>query len=652
MNNTEIPRMSDELHEGLLGLITHQQPDTVQPLRLLGKTLRRERIEELTVLIDRTTPATIYNTVLIEEAIRQWSADNHHPVEILETGCLGLISAEPVVGIQMPGRARLYYGPVDPSDISGMLDAITRQVIPEENLIGQMVMNGQQPWEEIPDWKKHPFFIGQSRNITRLNGIIDPGSLTDYIAWGGYRTFYKSIRYYSARELMKLIGESGLRGRSGSGFPAVDKWIIASETTSDKRYVLCNADESDPGGYMHRILVESNPHLILEGIMLAAYIIGANHAIIYTRSRYRMAVKRIQSALNQAREFGLLGQDILNSGFTLDIQLKRGPGAFVCGEETALISSLEGKRGSPRTRPPYPATAGLFGKPTLVHNIETLAQVPMIIGQGPDAYKETGTSGSSGTKLFSLSGKIKRLGVVEVPFGTKLGAVIDGMGGGTRNGGQAKAVLLGGPSGKFIPVSKFDIPLDMDRFQEENLVMGSGSMVLLDKDTCPVNLIKNMMDFIRQESCGKCIPCRDGSKRIMEILNLISGHSLPENKYEALDRFKGVTGVLELAEVMQSTSLCGLGKCAPNPLISGIELFREELEEHVFDRSCRARVCLNMRAFTVDPVACNGCNLCYLKCPEKAIIGSQRQVHYIVDDMCTGCGKCFEVCKFNAILVK
>jgi NADH:ubiquinone oxidoreductase subunit F (NADH-binding)/Pyruvate/2-oxoacid:ferredoxin oxidoreductase delta subunit len=275
----------------------------------------------------------------------------------------------------------------------------------------------------------------------------------------------------------------------------------------------------------------------------------------------------------------------------------------------------------------------------------------MIIGKGPEWYRKTGTAGSTGTKLFSLSGKIKRLGVVEVPFGTTLGAVIDGLGGGTRNGKPAKAVLLGGPSGKFIPVSKFKIPLDLDRFNQENLVLGSGSMVVLDDESCPINLTKNMMDFIRQESCGKCIPCRDGSKRIREILSLITSRSLPENKYEALDRFKGVTGLLELAEVMQSTSLCGLGRSAPNPLISGMELFREELEEHVFDRTCRAGVCLNMRSFAVDPVACNGCNLCYSKCPEKAIIGSPRQVHYIVDDLCTGCGKCFEVCKFNAILV-
>jgi NADH:ubiquinone oxidoreductase subunit F (NADH-binding)/Pyruvate/2-oxoacid:ferredoxin oxidoreductase delta subunit len=643
--------LSNDLRKGLLGLIESQEPDKDPGLKFLGKTLRRERIENLTVFIDRTTPSSIYNIGLILEAIEDWSKENEQKVIIVETGCLGLISAEPAVGIQIPGRARLYYGPVEPADIRGLLYAISKQVIPEENLIGQMAMSGQQPWENIPDWQTHPFFKNQTRIITRLNGVIDPCSIADYIAWGGYRSFYRGISCHSDKELLRFIEQSGLRGRSGSGFPAAQKWALAASVPSDKRYVLCNADESDPGGYMHRVLVESNPHLILEGIMLAAYTIGANHAIIYTRSRYKMAVKRIQCALSQAKELGLIGQDILGSGYTLDIQLKRGPGAFVCGEETALIASLEGKRGSPRTKPPYPATNGLFGKPTLVHNIETLAQVPLIIEKGFEWFRERGTTSSSGTKLFSLSGKVKRLGVVEVPFGTSLRQVIEDLGGGTRNGGQAKAVLLGGPSGKFIAASNFDIPLDLDRFQDENLVLGSGSMVLLDNDSCPINLIKNMMDFIHQESCGKCIPCRDGSKRIKEVLELVSSRSTAENKYEALDRFKGITSVLELAEVMHSTSLCGLGKSAPNPLISGMQLFKHELEEHVFERKCRAGVCLNMRLFTIDPVACNGCNLCFTKCPEKAIIGSPRQVHYILEDQCTGCGKCYDVCKFNAILV-
>lgn len=641
----------DKFREDLTRLLLVEDPSADSNLRQMQKAFRRERIENPVILIDTTSPTTIYPLDSIKEAALAWEASNGLKVEIVETGSLGLISVEPVVGFQIPGRARLYYGPVQAGDLAGILDAITRQVVPEENLIGQMILGNQQAWEGIPRWDEHPFFKGQERRVMGLCGVVDPCSAAEYIAWGGYRAFAKGVRFYTDKELLRLIEESNLRGRSGSGFPAFQKWIKTAATVGEKRYVLCNADESDPGGYMHRILVESNPHLILEGVMLASYIIGANHAIIYTRSRYRTAVKRLQCAIAQARAIGLIGQDILGSGYTLDIQLRRGPGAFVCGEETALIASLEGKRGMPRTKPPFPATQGLFGKPTLVHNIETLAQVPLIIGHGPEWYKKTGTESSRGTKLFSLSGKISRMGVVELAFGTSLKHVIDQWGGGIRNGRPFKSALVGGPSGKFISAAQLDIPIDFDRYNEEGLVMGSGSLVVLDDESCPVNLMKNMIDFIHQESCGKCIPCRDGSRRIKDILEMVTSRPAEEKSHAALDRFKGITQVSELARVMQDTSLCGLGKTAPNPILSGFELFRQEIEEHVFERVCHAGVCQNLRSFTVDPVACNGCNICFVKCPEKAIIGSPRQVHYIVSELCTGCGKCHEVCKFNAIIV-
>jgi len=641
----------EQLRADLLKFLLQEDPVADPELRKKQKILRRERIENAVVLIDTTSPTSIYPLDALKADIEIWEASSGIKVDIVETGSLGLISAGPVVGIQIPGRARLYYGPVQVGDLQGILGAITKQVVPEENLIGQMILGNQQAWEGIPSWEDHPFFKGQERRVMGLCGVVDPCSAADYIAWGGYRAFSKSIRFYTDKELMKLIEESELRGRSGSGFPAAQKWIRTAATVGEKRYVLCNADESDPGGYMHRILIESNPHIILEGVMLAAYIIGANHAIIYTRSRYRMAVRRLQCAINQARALGLIGQDILGSGYTLDIQLRRGPGAFVCGEETALIASLEGKRGMPRTKPPYPATQGLFGKPTLVHNVETLAQVPLIIGQGPEWYKRTGTESSRGTKLFSLSGKISRMGVVEMAFGTTVKQVIEGWGGGIRNGRPFKSVLMGGPSGKFMSDAQLKVPIDFDRFDEAGLVMGSGSLVVLDDESCPVNLMKNMIDFIQQESCGKCIPCRDGSRRIKDIFEMVTSRPAEERSHAALDRFKGITQVNDLATVMQETSLCGLGKTAPNPILSGFELFRQELEEHVFDRTCRAGVCQNLRLFAVDPVACNGCNICYIKCPEKAIIGSPRQVHYIVGELCTGCGKCHEVCKFNAIIV-
>ncbi|HBB90534.1 MAG TPA: NADH-quinone oxidoreductase subunit F [Bacteroidales bacterium] len=644
-------RMDDQLRSDLRELLLHDNPATDPALRQRIRTLRRERVIKTTVFIDTTTPTSIYPIGKIREAVAGWSEASGIAVEVIDTGSLGLISATPVIGIQIPGRARVYYGPVESADIDGLMNAIHKQVVPEENLLGQLVLSSQQSWEGIPFLEKHPFFVNQVRHVMKLSGIIDPCSVAEFVGWGGYRAFAKSIHFYTDKELLGLIEKSGLRGRSGSGFPAVRKWIATASAVGDKRYVLCNADESDPGGYMHRILIESNPHLVLEGVMLASYIIGASQAIIYTRSRYRVSVARLQCAINQARAVGLIGQDILGSGYTLDIQLRRGPGAFVCGEETALIASLEGKRGMPRTKPPYPATQGLFGKPTLVHNVETLAQVPLIIENGPEWYRSTGTEGSSGTKLFSLSGKIRRLGVVEVAFGTPVRDIVEKAGGGIPDGRTIKTVLLGGPSGKFLPPEKLDLPIEFDRFRKENFDMGSGSMVILDDTCCPVSLMKNMIDFIHQESCGKCIPCRDGSLRIREILEMVTSKPAEDKSHAALDRFKGITRVAELAHVMQDTSLCGLGKTAPNPLISGFELFRTELEEHVFERTCRAAVCQNLRTFSVDPVACNGCNICYLKCPESAIIGAARQVHYIVDHLCTGCGKCFEVCKFNAILV-
>lgn len=643
--------MTGELISILKGLLILDPSEFSAQQKAQARILRKERIENPLVLLDVTTPSVIYQPERFREAIRDWTGAGGIKADIAETGSLGLISAEPVIGIQIPGRARLYFGPANPAELPGMLDAILKQVVPEENLIGQMIMAGQQPWEGIPEWSSHPFFHGQDRKVMNLSGIIDPCSVAEYIAWGGYRSFAKGIRFYTDQELMRLIEESNLRGRSGSGFPAAVKWIKTATTASDKHYVLCNADESDPGGYMHRLLIESNPHLVLEGIMLASYIVGADKAVIYTRSRYPMAVKRFQCAISQARELGLIGQDIMNSGFSLDMQLRRGPGAFVCGEETALIASLEGKRGSPRTKPPYPAQQGLHGKPTLVHNVETFAQVPLIIGNGPGWYKKTGTSGSSGTKLFSLSGKINRLGVVEVPFGTPVGKIINEIGGGVRDGKSLKAVLSGGPSGKFISPDKINIRVDFDEFDRENLVMGSGSLVVLDQNSCPVSLMKNLMDFMHQESCGKCIPCRDGTKRIGEILEMITTRPESGQRYESLERFKGVTRIRDLAVVMHATSLCGLGKTAAFPVLSGLDTFRQELEEHVFERICRTGVCRNLRQFRIDPVSCNGCNICFIKCPENAIIGSPRQVHFIVEDLCSGCGKCFEVCKFNAVTV-
>ncbi len=386
--------------------------------------------------------------------------------------------------------------------------------------------------------------------------------------------------------------------------------------------------------------------------MLTAYAIGAGEAIIYTRSRYIQTVKRLEQAIAQVKAIKLLGEDILESGYSLNVHIRKGPGAYVCGEETALIASIEGKRGMPRPKPPYPAEKGLFGYPTLVHNVETIAQLPGIVAHGPVWYRSAGTETSSGTKLYSLSGKFKQQGVLELPFGYTLEQLIYQNAGGTKKGKAVKAVLAGGPLGKFVMPDQFQLSMDYSSYREQNLMLGSGSLILLDEKSCPINLLAHILEFLKQESCGKCIPCREGSKRMSDVLNAVTRKSTGEHSHAALHRFKGLTQLEQLAQVIQETSLCGLGKGAPRPLLSALDCFRDEFEEHVFNRVCPAGVCQDLRTFSIDADACTGCYLCFSKCPEQAIIGSPRQTHVIVADRCTGCGLCAEVCMFNAVKVQ
>ena len=629
-----------------------REPDTFNSEdRLFIRNHRRERVDRLTLFAEKSSSSAISPIQFLFESARKWAEAINLEIDLVETGSLGLISESPVIGVQIPGRSRLLYGQVIPEDIPLILQSVQRHVPITQNLLGQLVLHGQQPWEHITRIEDHPFFSGQVRHLLHLSGLIDPGSIHDFFAWGGYRAFAKCIRFYTDREIIRIIELSELRGRSGSGFPAHVKWNKVMSEYADRRFVICNADESDPGAYMHRLLLESNPHSVLEGIMIAAYTVGASQAFIYTRSRYRLVVERLQSAIAQARKAGMLGPDILGSGYSLEIQLRRAPGAYVCGEETALIASIEGNRGMPKTKPPYPVSNGLFGKPTLVQNIETLAQVPLILNRGPEWYKKTGTDGSRGTKLFSLAGKVSRLGVLEVPFGTTIQEMVEGMGGGARGGTSIKAVLAGGPAGKYLPPAKLNLPVDFDRFQADGLVLGSGSLIVLSNADCIVAMTRHLVEFMSQESCGKCIPCREGTKRMLEVFKLLTERFDPESKYLALDRFKGVTQLEELSRVMQDTSLCGLGRSAPNTVLSLLEHFRGELEEHVFDRKCATQVCRKLLHYTIDPVECTGCHLCFQKCPAQAIVGSPRQIHFIMSDPCTGCGICAEVCKFSAIKV-
>lgn len=585
------------------------------------------------------------------EAVESFLAEERVPVAYSRVGSLGLLSAQPVIGVQIPGRNRLFYGPVQPYEVPQLLRGVLAHQLPDEGLLGQWGERGQSEWEGIRFLSACPFFKGQERRLMRLNGIIDPENILEYIAWGGYHAFANSLRYSSHQELVRLVEQSGLIGRSGSGFPVYLKWKKALSYPASKLSLICNADESDPGAFMHRILMEGNPHLVLEGIMLAAYAVGAREAVFHTRSRYQLVVQRMEKAISQARKAGLIGTDIFGSGYSLEIKLNKGPGAYVTGEETALIASLEGKRGMPRPKPPYPAESGINGRPTIVHNVETLAQLTVAVSLGASSYRSVGTQGSAGTKLFSLAGKARHTGVIEVPYGMSVRQVLSAFAF-ADEAEDVKAVFMGGLAGRFIPASMLDLTLDADAFTANQLEMGSGSVIILDEKTCILDLVNHLMHFIQKESCGKCIPCREGTRRMAEILDMVVNRGMNRQRHEALLRFKGVTELTGLAHVIAETSLCGLGKGAANPLLSALEHFRDEFEEHVFDRVCRAGICRDLRTFYIDPEACTGCYVCFNKCPVQAIIGTPRQPHAIMQERCTGCGICQEVCKFNAVLIK
>ncbi|MBD3288277.1 4Fe-4S dicluster domain-containing protein, partial [candidate division KSB1 bacterium] len=429
------------------------------------------------------------------------------------------------------------------------------------------------------------------------------------------------------------------------------KWKLALKTSANQKYFICNADEGDPGAFMDRAVIEGDPFRLLEGLTIASYAIGASKAYIYIRAEYPLAIKRLKEAIRQAKEYDVLGFNILNSGFQLDIIIKMGAGAFVCGEETALMHSIEGKRGMPRPRPPYPTDSGLFGKPTVINNVETLANVPLIMRNGKDWFQSVGTDKSKGTKVFALSGKINRTGLVEIAMGTPLREIVFDIGGGIPDNKKYKAVQIGGPSGGCIPEMHLDIDIDYESLQTVGAMMGSGGLVVMDETNCMVDVAKYFMEFIQRESCGKCIPCREGTRRMLEILERITHGRKNETGVEALERFKGVMYLNRLADVIKDTSLCGLGKSAPNPVLSTLRWFRDEYEAHIYERKCPAASCTELLTYEIDPELCTGCTLCAKNCPTDAILGKVKTPHYIVNDKCIGCGTCVDVCRFKAVTV-
>jgi NADP-reducing hydrogenase subunit HndC len=626
-------------------------PDN-KDLELLFDEAGYKNSTESVIFVATGTNGIIAGALETIEAINEYLKSNNKKAEVLLTGSNGLCAYAPMIDIKIPGRARVCFKNITSKNVDVVLNEIFHNIITKEYVIGQYESSQTELWDGIPLISDHPFFKQQKRILLDNCGIIDPQNIVAYISNFGYKAFTSVLRNKLPIEVIELIIESKLRGRGGGGYITGNKWKIAHETSSNQKYLICNADESDPGAYMDRILIEGDPHKIIEGTAIAAYAIGASKAFIYIRSDYKLAIERLQKAIDDAYDLNLLGFDIFESGFNLDIVIRKGAGAYVCGEETALISSIEGRRGMPSLKPPYPAEKGLFGKPTVVNNVETIANVPAIINNGTDWFNTIGTKRSKGTKLFSISGKIDFPGLIEVPMGISIESIIKEIVNRPGKDLHYKALQIGGPSGYCIPESEFKLPIDFEILKEKGLGIGSGGMLVLEESSCIVDISKYFMDYFQKESCGKCIPCREGTQQLYEILENITKRPNKETGNETLERFKGVMQIESLAEVIKDTSLCGLGQNAPNIVLSTLKYFREEYEEHIFDRKCRAKVCRDLGLYYINVDLCTGCAACAKKCPTNAIVGTVRHPYFIVEEKCIGCGACKEVCKFGAVFLK
>jgi NADH:ubiquinone oxidoreductase subunit F (NADH-binding)/Pyruvate/2-oxoacid:ferredoxin oxidoreductase delta subunit/(2Fe-2S) ferredoxin len=619
------------------------------PQNLDAATLRREQVKKPTIFVGTGTCGLGAGARATVNAIKSFMTQFKYDAELVEVGCIGLCSAEPIVEVQMPGRTRIAFQGVTEDLVHDLFVAVLAGTAPDKQSLFQHRGNGLEPWDDVPFIDEHPFFAPQTRWVLANCGLIDPNSIDEYIAQGGYAALEKTIKGMSPDAVCDMVEQSGLRGRGGGGFPTGKKWKFARSRQSDQKYLICNADEGDPGAFMDRAVIEGDPHRLLEGMAIAAYGIGATKAYIYIRAEYPLAIERLKVAIAQAKERGFLGKHVMGTDFDLDIIIKMGAGAFVCGEETALIHSIEGKRGMPRPRPPFPAVSGLFGKPTIINNVETLANLPLLAANGDKWFSAIGTSGSKGTKVFALSGKVARTGLVEVAMGTKMRQIIFDIGGGIPFSKKYKAVQIGGPSGGCIPTQHLDIEIDYESLKTVGAMMGSGGLVVMDQDTCMVDIAKYFMDFIQRESCGKCIPCREGTRRMLEILQRITRGRRREKGIDALERFESVLHLQRLAESIRDTSLCGLGQTAPNPVLSTLRWFRDEYEAHIYERQCPAAACTELVTFSIDAEKCKGCTLCAKKCPAEAIVGTVKSPHHIIVDKCIGCGSCMDVCKPAAI---
>ncbi|HRW58080.1 MAG TPA: NADH-quinone oxidoreductase subunit NuoF [Chlamydiales bacterium] len=590
----------------------------------------------------------------IEKHIRSSGKKN---ISIKKVGCTGRCSLEPIVSVTFPGNAPIFYASMDREKVHELFISHIMQNTPIEKYFlkcadDSSYENKEKKAQDILEKEAitHkfftqlstlPFYCSQTRIALRNCGLIDPESIEEYIQNEGFSALAQKLAENNPHEIIETVTNSNLRGRGGAGFPTGKKWSFAVANKEKKRYLICNADEGDPGAFMDRSMLESDPFSVVEGMILAGFAIGAQKGYFYIRAEYPLAIKRIEQAIKTCYEKGLLGKNILDSNFSFDLEIRLGAGAFVCGEETALIHSIEGERGQPRIRPPFPAVEGLFGYPTIINNVETLANLPVVMSFGADKFKKIGTEKSGGTKVFAVSGKVCHTGLVEVPMGTTLREIVYDICGGVPNGKKLKAIQTGGPAGGCIPEHLLDTPIDYEALIQVGSMMGSGGLIVLDEDDCMVNVAKYFMSFSQDESCGKCSPCREGTLRMLEILEKITEGKASIKDLENLER---------LAKLVQKSALCGLGKGAPNPILSTLRYFKDEYLAHIQDKKCPAKQCNNLTHFEIDPEKCVGCTACARKCPVSCISGNRREPHVIDQSKCIKCGKCQEVCKFNAVL--